>query len=293
MRITSLDHVILPVASLAEAAAPFERLGLSLTPAMKHGGAATENRVFFVGNDMTEFYVELLGVHDRALALADGGGGQELVAAIDSGSGLVRLMLQVDDIGAASAALAKAGLAATAREVFRDDGTKICDVLRVEGTAAGSSVSLLQYAASNSDRIAGHQAAGRFTHGLPLLRLDHLAAIAPNLDEVTAFWVDVLGVPVFGEVSGRGMLIRQMKVGDAIFELIGPDSPESPLASRPAGLISMAAFEVADLEGAIALARERGFTLPDAAVGVLPGSRVSTISGDQLSGLSLQMIAFA
>ncbi len=291
MHITSLDHVILPVAGLANAAAPFERLGLSLTPAMKHGGAATENRALFVGNDATEFYVELLGVHDRALAASSGQ--DDLVTAIDGGSGLLRLMLRVDDLAGAAAGLEKAGLAAAPREVFRGDGTKICDVLAVEGAAAGCSISLIQYAASRSDRIAGHQAAGHFSHAFPLLRLDHLAAITPNLDAVTAFWVDTLGVPVFGEVSGRGMLIRQMKVGDAIFELIGPDSPESPVAGRPGGLISMTAFEVSDLDRAVALARERGFTLPDVAAGVLPGSRVSTISGDQLSGLSLQLIAFA
>ena len=252
MHITSLDHVILPVAGLAKAAAPFERLGLSLTPAMKHGGAATENRALFVGNDATEFYVELLGVHDRALAASSGQ--DDLVTAIDGGSGLLRLMLRVDDLAGAAAGLEKAGLAAAPREVFRGDGTKICDVLAVEGAAAGCSISLIQYAASRSDRIAGHQAAGHFSHAFPLLRLDHLAAITPKLDDATAFWVDTLGVPVFGEVSGRGMLIRQMKVGDAIFELIGPDSPESPVASRPGGLISMSAFEVSDLDGAVALA---------------------------------------
>jgi catechol 2,3-dioxygenase-like lactoylglutathione lyase family enzyme len=291
MQLTSLDHVILPVANLATAAEPFERLGLSLTPAMKHGGAATENRVFFVGNETTEFYVELLGVHDRALA-ASTPSGADVLGAIDAGAGLYRLMLQTSDLTEALGDLSRAGVRADSREVFRADGSKICDAATVEGTRAGCPISLVQYSEPPAARIAAHGAAGRFAHSFPLLRLDHLAAITPDLDEVTAFWVDTLGVPVFGEVQGRGMLIRQMKVGDAIFELIGPDAPESPVASRPGGLISMAAFEVADLDGAIALARDRGFTLPDAAPGVLPNSRVSTISGDQLSGIALQLIAF-
>ncbi|MFN0146287.1 MAG: hypothetical protein ACKVT1_07240, partial [Dehalococcoidia bacterium] len=97
----------------------------------------------------------------------------------------------------------------------------------------------------------------------------------------------------FGEVRGRGMVIRQLKIGDAIVELLGPDSPESPLASRPAGLISMAAFEVANLDAAVEIARARGFTAADGAPGVLPRSRTSTISPDQLSGLALQLIEFS
>ena len=35
---------------------------------------------------------------------------------------------------------------------------------------------------------------------MPLKRLDHLAAMAPNLEDATSFWTDVLGVPVHGEV---------------------------------------------------------------------------------------------
>lgn len=45
-----LDHVVLPVPSLAAAAEPFERLGLRLTLPAAHPGFGTENRVFFVGD---------------------------------------------------------------------------------------------------------------------------------------------------------------------------------------------------------------------------------------------------
>lgn len=292
MLITSIDHVILPVADLDAAAAPFERLGLTLTPRMKHGGAPTENRALFVGNGSTEFYIELLGVHDRDLAARTGR--HDILAAIDSGRGLMRLMLTVADAPAAQVRIEAAGLDSAAREVFRDDGSLICEVVTPEDPGdADCSFALIAYAEDAVARRARHASAGLFRHELPLKRLDHLAIIAPQLEATTALWTEVLGVPVFGEVAGRGMLIRQMKIGDAIVELIGPDSPDSPIAARPAGLISMAAFEVADLDGAVALARERGFTLPDAAPGVLPRSRVSTISGDQLAGMALQLIAFA
>ena len=54
----------------------------------------------------------------------------------------------------------------------------------------------------------------------------------------------------------------------------------------------MAAFEVADLDDAVALARDRGSTLPDGAPGVLPGTRTSMASGDQFAGLGLQLLEY-
>ena len=67
MLITSIDHVVVPVSSLADAAAPYERLGVTLTSPTQHQGLGTENRAFFVGSG-DDFYVELLGIRDRAEA---------------------------------------------------------------------------------------------------------------------------------------------------------------------------------------------------------------------------------
>jgi hypothetical protein len=77
-----------------------------------------------------------------------------------------------------------------------------------------------------------------------------------------------------------------------MFELIGPASPDSPVASRPAGLSSMCSFEVPDLEGAVAQARAAGFDGTDPATGTLPGTRTARISADQLSGLTLQLLEY-
>ncbi len=82
--------------------------------------------------------------------------------------------------------------------------------------------------------------------------------MAPKLDETVRAWESALGVKVTGEVRAPGMLIKQLKIGDAILELLGPDSPESPMASRPPGLASMCAWEVPNLDATIALAREGG-----------------------------------
>lgn len=288
MLVTSLDHVVVPVSSLADAAAPFSKLGLALTPRAAHRGIGTENQAFFAGSGH-DFYVELLGIRDRPEA--ERAGRQLYIAGLDRG--IARLMLEVTDIGAAVSTLAKRGVDTMVSEVTASDGRKICDVAPIEGIAAlGFALGLVQYPESPADRHARRVAAGRFDHSFPLKRLDHLAAVTPDLEAATRFWTEVLGVPVFGEVRGAGMIIRQMKVGDAVFELLGPDGPESRLHSRPAGIANMCAFEVPDVAEAVAIARKQGFNPNDPATGVLPGTRVATIPANELSGVGMQLLEY-
>lgn len=288
MLIDSIDHVVVPVSSLNEAAAPYERLGLTLTPPTGHRGIGTENRVFFVGSG-DDFYVELLGIRDRAEAKA---AGRDLYLA-GADKGIARLMLEVSDIRACVARLGAKGVSTEVEEVLAADGRRLCDVAPIEGVASlGFAMGLVQYPESPEARHTRRSAAGRFEHGLPLKRLDHLAALTPDIDAATRFFTEVLEVPQFGEVAGRGMVIRQMKMGDAILELLGPDGPESPLHSRPAGMASMCAFEVDNLDSAVAMARERGFTPGDPATGVLPGTRVATIPAAELAGVGMQLLEY-
>lgn len=291
MEIIGIDHVILATADLAGVAARWQALGLQLTPPMRHAGSSTENSVFFVGGDDTEFYVELLAVHDRAGAEEEGR--RDLLDAVDRG-GLHRLMLQVASAEAAAAALAAHGVGTSSREVRRDDGSLIGTVVEPTGeTGAGCAVAFIAYEGGAAARRARHAASGLFRHELALRRLDHLAAIFPEgVDAACAWWDTALGVPVTGRVTGRGMDIRQLRIGDATLELIGPDGADSPVRQRPAGLASVTAFEVSDLDAVVADVRARGFEMPDPAPGVLPRSRVSTVSPDQLGGLALQLICF-
>ena len=129
-------------------------------------------------------------------------------------------------------------------------------------------------------------------HSFPLKHLDHLAAITRDLDATCRFWADVLQVPVTGEVRTPHMIIRQLRIGDAIFELLGAAGPDSPLHQRAAGLVSMAAWEVDDLAAAVAQARAAGFTVPDPAIGVLPGTRTATIPAVELGGVAMQLLEY-
>ncbi len=237
--LSSIDHVILPARDLDEAAAPSERLGVTLSPRMSHGSGGTANRAFFVGSESNHFYVELLAVVDEATARASPGR-ESILRALEREPALDRVMLGTDDV---------AGLGSAAegppREAFREDGSKVCDVQDL-AEVGGLRASAVQYTISGPERYAARKSRGMFESAFALKRIDHLTAMAPDLDATTSYWVDSLGVPVFGEISNDVLTIRQMKVGDAILELLGPTSPDSPLASRPPGLSSMVAFEVAD-----------------------------------------------
>ena len=285
----TIDHVVLPVSTL-DSAAPFERLGISLTPSLRHAGQGTENRVFFTGSPGGEFYVELLSAFDRAAAVASMG--EEVAPPADGTPGLQRVVFACEDIDGVRVRLESAGIDVRERTVSRDDGTVIGRVLMPKTNAAGCSFGLIDYAEPPEVRLQRHGAAGLYQHAFPLKRLDHLAVIVHDLAKVTSFWTDVLGVPVFGEVPRPGSLIRQMKVGDAVLELIGPTEPGSPMLERPESLISMCAYEVADMGRAVDLARATGFTCPDAAPGPLPGTRVTTIPGTELAGMGLQLLEY-
>ncbi len=292
MLIDAIDHVVLPVLDLAGATEPFERLGFTLSPRAKHAGQGTENRALFAGTGQDQFYVEFLAVHDEAEALAAGREGY--LRAAREGAGLNRLVLRTQQIARVRSLLEQAGVSADSYDVFDAGGAKVCTVLPLgaDRDLLGCRAAVIQYEGDLAERFARREANGLTRHGIQLERLDHLAMIAPEAEVTERFWSEILGVEVTGEVPGRGMVIRQLKIGDAIVELLVPTDPESPLHQRPGGLASMCAYEVGDVDSAIAFATECGFTASAPGPGPLPGTRVATIPGAQLSGLSLQLLQY-
>lgn len=291
MLVDAIDHVILPVANAKAAAEPFARLGLTLFPGVVHAEAGTENAGFFVGGVGNGFYIEALSVADREAARRVHG--EPFLAAAAAGRGLSGVVLRTGDLDTAVRVLQAHGLDCRVREVRGADGAKVCDVADVHGPFADPiGLRLIQYFPSHEERWARRAAAGLTTHTFPLKRLDHLAAVAPDLEAETHFWRTVMDVPLAGEVASPAMIIRQLQVGDAMFELLGPASAESPLAARPPGLASVVAFEVENLDAAITEARRRGFTPSPAEPGVLPGTRRATIPPDQFSGIALQLLQY-
>lgn len=294
MPVNWIDHIVIPVASLDEAAEPYARLGFRLTAPTQHAGTGTINRALFAGSGDNDFYLEFLEIPDREAALAAAPARMRVyLDALDSGRGAARLMFGTTDITGLAGAIAQGGQPADIETVAREGGAPIARVLTFDGVSdLAISAGAIEYTEDRRRQHMRREEAGYFAHAFPLKRLDHLAVMAPALEATTAAWRDIIGVPVHGVVSGRNMVIHQMKVGDAIMELLGPDSPESPLASRPAGLGSMAAWEVDSLDAAVAMAQERGFHPSEPATGVLPGTRVATIPAAELSGVGMQLLEY-
>lgn len=288
--ITAIDHVVAAVPDLQAAASAYERLGLALTPPTRHSGRGTENRVFFVGGAGNAVFFELLGIHDRALAAA--AGLDHYLATADAGGGLARIVFRTDGLKAEVRRLRTPDFDPRIEEV-RSGERIICAVAALDGIPDLSlSAGLVEYVEPQDQAYERRLRAGRFAHRFPLRRLDHVATIPADLEASTRCWSTVMGISPAGEARRPGWIIRQLRVGDAVVELIGADTPESPVARRPRGLISMVSWEVPDLEAAVALARERGFAASDPSEGILPGTRIATIPGAELAGVSLQLLEY-
>jgi hypothetical protein len=94
------------------------------------------------------------------------------------------------------------------------------------------------------------------------------------------------------DVQGPGFLIRRLKVGDMVIELLASTKSDGPLANAAPGLRPVLACEVDDVAACVEMARSRGFHPPDPAVGVLPGTLVSSIPAEETSGIVYQLLQY-
>ena len=190
--------------------------------------------------------------------------------------GVTLVMLRVTNLAEAVRELEGRGVSVTTRAFTNEAGETFATVAYLDSVQQGA-VPLALVEAPAGGGVGVQADAAQAAQRLGLKRFDHMAAFTPDLEATTAYWTDVLGIPKSGEVRSPMMIINQMRIGDGILELIGAASPDSPLASRPAGVGNNIAMEVADLDAAIAHARAAGFTPPDARPGVLPGMTFQAI----------------
>lgn len=280
-----IARAILPVSSLETACAPFERLGLVVSPARRAVGRGFSLRSLAVGGPGNLFDVEFL---------CPDVGGDSTSAQGQHGledQGLSAIVLRVADMSSVLAALTERGIQATSTAIYDAEGRKRLDLaILPDMPDAATQVRLMQPGMSDDERLAEYL--GGRSHATPLKRLDHLAAVAPDLERSCRFWDEILGVPTIGEVVSPTVVVRQLRIGDAIFELLGPATSDSPIRQRPPGLNSMCSFEVEDLDAAVAHVRAAGFAIPDPRSGTLPGTRVAAVPGREMSSLNLQLLQY-
>jgi catechol 2,3-dioxygenase-like lactoylglutathione lyase family enzyme len=284
----SIDVLSVAVADLAAAVAAYERPGLRLSP-LGHRGIA--GACFRIGKPHNSVTTELLA--DRGDGTVPYPLREPVGRARAAGRGLFAVALRVRDLSANLRQLASRGVEAVRGQVQALDGTPVADLGWLPlADRAGTDLVLIQHLRPQTDPDAPAATASETGQRFPLKRLDHLAAVAHDLDAKTRFWVDGLDVPQVGEVTTPTMVIRQFRIGDAILELLGPASPDSPLHQRAPGLVSMASWQVDDLDVAVGRARTAGFHPSDPATGVLPGTRTATIPAPELAGVAMQLLAY-
>jgi len=293
MAITHVDHVLIAVNDLEEAANAYRKLGFFITEGGDHPGRGTANRLAVLDPE----YLELIAVRNRAAAWP------ELAAHLDRfGPGLFTFALATDDLEGDLAAFrrrAEAGLTKLRAEepwhgalVTPGGRRRTWRAFRVAGGRAVNPF-LIQHDSEGAEkrkRLAGDS--DLLPHPLHYGAINRLAFAFPSLDEGVAYFRDGYGLEPEG-----GPSVCPSRQADRVFfplkqgliEVIAPRSADSPVASfvaeRGYGVHSIA-VTVPDTAAAADQLEVRGIAvnrLPSGTVQVDPaytlGVRLSLVKG--------------
>ena len=103
---------------------------------------------------------------------------------------------------------------------------------------------------------------------MKILKIDHLGIAVKQLDEGQKFWTDILELTSEGTetVEEQKVTTAFFPVGESEVELLESTAPDGPIAKyiekRGEG-IQHVAFQVADIEAALAELKEKGVRLID------------------------------
>lgn len=103
---------------------------------------------------------------------------------------------------------------------------------------------------------------------LMLHKINHIGIAVQSLEATLPFYRDILQMPFAGveEVAGQKVRVAMLGIGEAKIELLEPTDPESPIAkflAKNGPGIHHIAYEVADIEQAIATLLAAGARMVD------------------------------
>lgn len=293
MAITHIDHVLIAVNGLEEAAERYRRLGFFVTEGGEHPGRGTANRLAVLDPE----YLELIAVRDRAAAWPD------LVEHLDRfGPGLFTFALASDDLEADLSAFRRraADGVTDLRPEEPWDGELVTPggrrrTWRAFRVAGGRAVNpfLIQHDSEGEEKRRKLAGDGELLpHPLQYGSVSRLAFAFPTLDEGVAFFRDGYGLQPEGDPS-----VCPSRQADRVFfplkrgliEVIAPRGGDSPVAAfvaeRGYGVHSVA-VTVPDTARAADQLESRGVAvrrLPSGTVQVDPahtlGVRLSLVKG--------------
>jgi catechol 2,3-dioxygenase-like lactoylglutathione lyase family enzyme len=279
-----VDHLVIAVRDLdASAEAYAAMLGRAPSWRGRHPDHGTANVLFGLGN----CYLELLACSDPA---SDHPLATALAGYLASRSeGLFAIALGSDDLGATAAALTRAGLSPSpplaGAGVDAGGRTRRWQTLLLDRSETrGVSV----FAIEHDDRAAIAPAVAVGAPNAVVTDVDHVVLFSDDLAAALALWRDTFGIPERWrrEFPERGTVNVGLRLDGVTLELVAPlGGAPGTRGERAWGL----AYDVGDVDAAVARLRAAGIAVSDARTGLGPGTRVCTVKwADRLPTLLIQ-----
>ena len=131
-----------------------------------------------------------------------------------------------------------------------------------------------------------------------LTKINHIGVAVSSIDDALPFYRDQLGMTFAGteEVAEQKVRVAMLQIGESKIELLEPTSPESPVAKfleKSGPGIHHIAYEVEDIEGAIAKLVADGARMID----TVPrsgahGARIAFVHPKKMNGVLLEVIDY-
>lgn len=286
---TRLDHVVIAVRDLDAATAAYAAM-LGRTPSWRgrHPAYGTANTLF----GLEHCYLELLALAEPAPPRGDPPPLADALASYlaSRSEGIFALAFGSDDLDATAAALVGAGLVPSpimpGSAMAEDGTTRTWRTFVLDRTATrGVTVFAIQH-----DRLgAAIPPSAAIGDPLATVRaIDHVVLFSDDLAGALALWRDGFGVPERWrrEFPERGTVNVGLRIGGVTLELVAPLTGEpGTRGERAWGL----AYDVGDVDAAVARLRAAGVAINDARPGLAPDTRVCTVKWtDRLPTLLIQ-----
>jgi len=126
------------------------------------------------------------------------------------------------------------------------------------------------------------------------VKINHVAIAVKDIDESLVFWRDIRGMDLHPteDVPSQKAVLAFLPTGDSEVELVKPTVDDSGVAKFIAeigGGIHHLRTEVDDIEGMLAMLREKGVRLIDEVARELPGRKMAFIHPKSTGGVLLEL----
>lgn len=209
-----LDHVLIAVPDLAEAADAYARLGFKVTPEGRHPGRGTHNRLMVFGPE----YLELIAVRDPSATPFR----QSMTRFLETREGLYMFALGTGDLAGTLAAVHSRGFAVGEPVPGRrggDDGQGYTWQSADLGRALpGSECFLIQHDHTVAERY--REPHNPTAHANSVCGVAHVVLAVRDADVASSSWSRLPGAVV---VAAGDRNRRRVRLANAHLDLVSPD----------------------------------------------------------------------